>query len=131
MYESAVSIRYTDVSYDGAEEQNADSDKSLVSINEAKFNVQHVCLVLESIGVFSLVLKESFKPYLMKTLHRVMEKTGSGNYCVHLAGATALQNIRAAFNYDDVQQLIHDNSDYIAYYVNASIKKVRNFGFYQ
>lgn len=120
-----MSVRYTDVSYREDDDETVASDgRQLVSIKEAKFNVQHICLVLESIGVFALVLKESFRPFLMKTLHLVMEKTGSSNYCVHQAGANALNDMRKAFGCDGVEQLILQNSDYIAYYVNVSIRKV-------
>lgn len=118
-----MSIRYTDMQWNG-DVENKPADARL-NINEAKFNVQHICLVLESIGLFSVALRNAFQPFVLRSLHRILEKTGSNNYAIHLAGARALQDIRSALNCDTVAQLIHNNADYISYFVNLSLKKVR------
>lgn len=109
--------------WNGDAVDNSLTDAKL-NINEAKFNVQHICLVLETIGLFSATLKNVFQPFVLRTLHRILEKTGSNNYAIHLAGARALQDIRTALNCDSVAQLIHNNADYIAYFVNLSLKRV-------
>lgn len=98
--------------------------ESRININEAKFNVQHICLVLETIGLLSVALRNGFQPFVLRSMHRILEKTGSNNYAIHLAGARALQDIRLALNCDSVAQLIHDNADYISYFVKLSLKKV-------
>lgn len=103
---------------------DTDPADSRLNINEAKFNVQHICLVLETIGLFSVAMKNVFQPFVLRSLHRILEKTGSSNYAIHLAGARALQDIRSALNCDSVAQLIHNNADYISYFVNLSLKKV-------
>lgn len=47
-----------------------------ISIAEAKFNVQHICLVLETVGRLALDLRHGFSQFLMRTLHSILEKTG-------------------------------------------------------
>lgn len=119
-----MSIRYTDMQWNGDAVDGNSGDASRLNINEAKFNVQHICLVLETVGLFSVALKNAFQPFVLRSLHRILEKTGSTNYAIHLAGAKALLHIRSALNYDSVAELIHNNADYISYFVNLSLKKV-------
>lgn len=80
LYESAVSIRYTDVRYtDNGRYQN-----EVVTINDAKFNVLHICLLLETIGVYAMVLQKEFQPFVMKTLYRILDKTGKNSViCIY------------------------------------------------
>lgn len=75
LYESAVTIRYTDVRWTENESLNLPTD-DIITINDAKFNVLHMCLVLETIGKLALSLKLNFQPFLLRSLHRVLEKTG-------------------------------------------------------
>lgn len=117
-----------------------------ISIAEAKFNVQHICLVLETVGRLGQDLRHGIDPFIMRTLHGVLEKTGnilflflvlvtgtilkcvtwsgSNNFLIHTAGAFALKCLSDAEGYVDVAELIYENADYIAYYVNLSLKKV-------
>lgn len=50
-----------------------------ITINDAKFNVLHICLMLESVGLFSLELRKHFQSYLQRSLHRLLEKAGTYN----------------------------------------------------
>lgn len=144
LYESAVSIRYTDVRY----MENDRYGNKVITINDAKFNVLHICLLLETIGVYATALKEEFQPFVMQTLYRILDKTGkntfckfkkiiapdlklnadllsgSSNYVIHAAGLFALDNVCEALEYGSISDLIHYNSDYIAHYVNLSLKRV-------
>lgn len=41
-----------------------------------------------------------------------------------MAGLLALNNLKIGLNYESVSEMINDNSDYITYFVNLSLKKV-------
>lgn len=43
---------------------------------------------------------------------------------IHAAGMLTLDNIRRALNYNDIPDLIHNNSDYAAHCINVALKKV-------
>lgn len=44
------------------------------------FNVLHTCLILETVGRFAVVLQMDFQPFLFKSLHKILEKSGE-NHC--------------------------------------------------
>lgn len=46
---------------------------------------------------------------------------------IHTAGSIALNSLKLGLNYSSISQLIHENADYIAFYINGSLKKVQNF----
>lgn len=71
LYESAVSIRYTDLRV-----AEPIASEATISIAEAKYNVQHICLILETVGRLAQDLRHRFDPFMMRTLHNVLEKTG-------------------------------------------------------
>lgn len=74
LYESAISIRYTDVRWKG--DDNVEDRNDEITIGDAMFNVQHTCLILETVGHFATVLQTDFQPFLFKSLHRILEKSG-------------------------------------------------------
>ncbi|XP_037027040.1 TELO2-interacting protein 1 homolog [Bradysia coprophila] len=122
LYESAISIRYTDVRWKGDDSVEDSNDE--ITIADAMFNVQHTCLILETVGHFATVLQTDFQPFLFKSLHKILEKSGSSNHAIHMAGLSALNNVKVGLNYNSVSEMIDDNSDYITYFVNLSLKKV-------
>lgn len=121
LYESAISIRTTDVAMQANNNRSLSVD-SLITINDAKFNVLHMCLVLETVGLYAEMLKERFQKFLLKSLHRILEKAGSSHYMIHSAGFFALNRLTMSLNSNSIAELIHSNSDYISYYVNVSLK---------
>lgn len=81
LYESALSIRYTDICYNNNDENGKEmmvDDESVITISDAKFNVLYTCLLLESIGVYGMVLEKDFQPFVLKTLYQILDKTGTG-----------------------------------------------------
>lgn len=74
LYESAISIRYTDVRWKGDENVKHSDDE--ITISDAMCNVLHTCLVLETVGHFATILRNDFQPFLFRTLHKVLEKSG-------------------------------------------------------
>lgn len=49
---------------------------------------------------------------------------GSSNYMIHLAGVYALNQIKISQQLETISDLIHQNSDYLTYYINKSLKTV-------
>lgn len=41
-----------------------------------------------------------------------------------MAGLIALNNLKVGLNYSSVSEMVNDNSDYVTYFVNLSLKKV-------
>lgn len=60
------------------------------------------------------------------TILLVYFSPGSSNHAIHMAGLLTLNNLKVALNYKSVSEMIDDNSDYITYFVNLSLKKVRH-----
>ena len=77
LYESAISIRCTDVRYnDDKVTEQSQAEIDLITINDAKFNVLHICLVLETVGMLAETIKLDFRSFVLKSLSRVLEKAG-------------------------------------------------------
>lgn len=56
-----------------------ETDSDEITIADAMFNVLHTCLVLETVGHFASVLQKDFQPFLFKSLHKILEKSGEYN----------------------------------------------------
>lgn len=119
LYESAISIRVSEVKF---REDQADVEE-LLTINDVKFNVLHTCLILETIATYATYLGTDFQPYLLNTLHRLLEKSGSSHYMIHSAGAYALSKLKSALQLSSITELIYQNADYIIFHVNKSLRK--------
>ena len=76
-------------------------------------NIQLTCLLLEGIAIFSEVLKTNFNVLLIQALYPVLEKVGSTNASISQAALNTLINISRHCNYNDVEDLILVNSDYL------------------
>lgn len=73
VYQSSTKIRFTDVRVQIEEEEDFDS---LVTLNDAKFHVLHICLILETCGNLAKFFNQRKDFYLMKCFHKILEKTG-------------------------------------------------------
>lgn len=127
LYESAITIRYTDMRYrsddtDG-DAVHAAHNNTTLTIAEAHQNVQHICLTLETIGRLAVSLKQQFQPYLLRSLYRILVRTGSGNDQIHAAGRGALHDIAVAFGHATVAQLIGANFDYVLHSVTMALRR--------
>lgn len=64
----------TDIQWQSAEDDLPYSET--ITISDVKFNVLHMCLVLETIGLYAEYLGERYQPFLIKSMHRILEKSG-------------------------------------------------------
>lgn len=76
VYQSTTKIRFTDIKWRGESVEDESDYDSLVTLNDAKFHVLHICLVLETCGNLARFFKERKDFYLMKCFHKILEKAG-------------------------------------------------------
>lgn len=121
LYESATSIRMVDVKYD--EPSPSTTVDQRLNLQDVKFNVLHMCLILETVACYASHLGDRFQPFLLNSLHRILEKSGSSHYMIHSAGVYALTKLQSALNLNSISELIFQNADYITFHVNRSLRK--------
>lgn len=113
-------MRMSDIKWASESPENDDR----LTIGDVKFNVLHTCLILETVATYAFYLGSDFQPYLLNSLHRILEKSGSSNYMVHCAGIHALLTLKSALNISSISELIFQNADYIAFFINKSLRRV-------
>ncbi|KAK5650814.1 hypothetical protein RI129_001843 [Pyrocoelia pectoralis] len=90
---------------------------------QVQYNIIQICLQLEGIGKIAIKLNESFQLLLLPALAPVLERAGSTNSLIKLAGTMALTNISKACDYPTVSQLIQCNYDYLNFHISNKIRK--------
>lgn len=118
LYESAVEVRVRDVTLD-----DDSGESSGTNLKAIKYNVLCTCLVVELMGTAATVLGRKFQRFMLRTLHQILEKAGSSNFLIRTAGLHALELIASAMGFDEVSQLIDDNSDFILFNIQKLLKR--------
>ncbi|XP_060802163.1 TELO2-interacting protein 1 homolog [Amyelois transitella] len=126
LYEGAVEMRYTGVSYDTPRSQPARDPNSCATLKEAQNNVALTCLITEGVGIAARRLGQEFQPYLMKTLCPLLERAGSKYGMVYLAGLKAINDVAIAMSYGSVAHLIRQNADYFTSQISTKLKRAWN-----
>lgn len=116
LYESAVEIRIRDMALD-------DDRTNEFTLRTIKYNILSTCFVLELIATSAHVLEKRFQRFLLRILHKVLEKAGSGNFLISTAGLATLQSIATAMKLQDISQLIDSNSDFLLYNIQKLLKR--------
>lgn len=88
---------------------------------EVKDDVILICLQTEGVGRIALHLKQNFHQFLLRTLYVILERAGSSQPLIRLAGLQAIKNISLALGYENITELINANNDYFSFSV---IKKL-------
>lgn len=117
LYESAIEVRLRDVALD--DDCDKTNDTNLKAI---KYNILCTCLVVELMGTTSKILKMNFQRFMLRTLHRVLEKAGSSNFIIRSAGLYALEMISTAMGFQEVSQLIDENSNFLLFNIQKLLK---------
>lgn len=118
LYESAVEVRLRDIDLNDDSEAPAE-----VNLKTIKFNILSTCLVLELVGAAVIVIKNNFRKYLLRSLHRVLEKAGSSNFLIRTAGIYTLEKISSAMGYSGISQLIDEHSDFLLFNIQKLLKR--------
>lgn len=117
LYESAIEVRLRNVSL------KDDEDKVIeLNLKSIKYNILCTCFVLELVATTSKILQVRFQRFLLKILHRVLEKAGSSNFLVRSAGIYAIESISSALGHTEVSQLIDVNSDYLLFNIQKMLR---------
>lgn len=119
LYESAVEVRLRDITLD----DESDKFKQNFCLQTIKYNILCTCLVLELTGTAASLLQSNFQKFMLRTLHRVLEKAGSSNFIIRTAGLSALDSIAAATISKDVSQLIDNNADFLLFNIRKLLKR--------
>lgn len=119
VYDSALTIRLTDV------QPHTSSPEKSVTLKEIKKNILHMTLVIETIGCYAKRIKERHQFFLMKSLHRLMERLASPHYMIRSSSFNALERFKLAFELTSISDLIFSNADYISHSIHISLKKSR------
>lgn len=115
LYESAITISLSDI-------QNT-NENDVITIKDIKNNILHMCLTIETIGLYAKRLGERYQIYMLKSLHRLLEKSASVHYMIRISALVALNNVKEAFGLKSISELIFSNADYLTFSINISLKK--------
>lgn len=117
LYESAISMRISDIGHQAVEPCH-----ETITLNDVKFNVLHMCLVIETLGLCSLKLNTQFQPFLLHSLRCLLEKSATKHYMIQMSAVLALNNLKTAFDLSSIADLIAGNADYITFSINSAMK---------
>ena len=92
--------------------------------SELNSNIQLLCLLLEGIGVFAILLQEHFDSMLLHVLYPLMEKLGSRNATISQMAYWSLVTISRSCKYGTVEQLIGKNVDYLINSISLNLRHI-------
>lgn len=85
-------------------------------------NIWQICIQLEGIGHFAHALGKDFRLLLMSALYPVLEKAGDQTLLISQAATSAMMDICHACDYDSLQHLINQNSDYLVNGISLNLR---------
>lgn len=119
LYESSVEVRLKDIKLD-----DKDIEKK-AQLRHIKYNILCTCLVNELIGQAATVLKTEFQRYMLRVLHRILEKAGNLNFIIRTSSLFALESIKNAMGYNEMNQLIDGYADFLMFNIHKMLKRDR------
>lgn len=119
LYESAVEIKLRDVRLEDDESEL----KAKLNIKMIRYNILCTCFVTELIGCAALQLGKKFQPFILRSMHKILEKAGSSKYLIRSAGLYSINCITKAMGYKEVSELINEHSDFILFNIQNQLKR--------
>lgn len=119
LYESAVSVRWSDIRPYDFQRQKPDT----ITLKDVKNNILHICLVIETIRCYVRKMKPQYEVCLLKSLPQLIEKSSSAHYLIRVSALLALDSFKVAYKLNSTSDLIFDNADYVTQTINTSLKK--------
>lgn len=118
LYESAVEIKVRDIALDD------DGEKSYeTTLKTIKYNILSTCFVLELMATSAKIFKTKFQKFMLRLLFRILEKAGSVNFIISMAGLETLQAISIAMGFSEISELIDANSDFLLFNIQKLLKR--------
>lgn len=121
LYESAIEIRLRDLRL----EDNDEEVQSKINLKMVRYNILCTCFVTELIGCAALQLGKKFQKFILRSMHKILEKAGSSKFLIKSAGLHSINCITKAMGYKNVSELISEHSDFILFNIQNQLK--RNF----
>ncbi|XP_064639094.1 TELO2-interacting protein 1 homolog isoform X2 [Lineus longissimus] len=94
---------------------------TLLTINS---NIQQICLLVEGIANFAMVLGGSFSPLMMVVLYPLLEKRGDDTLAISRTALYTIQTICDKTGYSCISDMICSNIDYLMHTISL---KMRHF----
>lgn len=120
LYESATIITFSDIN---TASMNGTNNDDIITIKDIKNNILHMCLTIETVGMYAKRLGQRYQKYMLRSFHRLLEKSASVHYMIRIAALIALNNVKEAFGLNSISQLIFDNADYVSYWIDIYLKR--------
>eukprot|EP00062_Callorhinchus_milii_P002858 gi/632939507/ref/XP_007910321.1/ PREDICTED: TELO2-interacting protein 1 homolog [Callorhinchus milii] len=95
-----------------------------LTVQDMNSNIWQICIQLEGIGYFAHVLKTEFRLLLMITLYPVLEKAGDETLFISQTAARTLVELCQACDYESLQELINQNSDYLVNTISLNLRRL-------
>lgn len=119
LYESAIEVKLKDVKLD-----EDDEDEGIeLNLKTIRYNILCTCFVTELIGCGSLQLRSKFQPFILRSMHKILEKAGSSNFLIRNAGLYSIKCITKAMGHEEVHQLISEHSDFLLFNIQNQLKR--------
>ncbi|KAK3912901.1 TELO2-interacting protein 1-like protein [Frankliniella fusca] len=103
-----------------------DSSSSISTVSRIQQNIAIECLLTEGISccIYAMGEKEA-QTHLLHILYPLVEKAGSANSCISLAGRRALTRVALMCGYhSDIIALISGNMDYLSHSMSVRLKHI-------
>ncbi|KXJ77559.1 hypothetical protein RP20_CCG007224 [Aedes albopictus] len=96
-------------------------------ISDLKFNILHICLSLRLVSRFCRLFRDDFRWQLYDVLRHTLPLSGSNLNCVNEAAEMTLDVMATTLGFSSIQELIHQNLDYISQYITRCLKRPGTF----
>ncbi|XP_048353915.1 LOW QUALITY PROTEIN: TELO2-interacting protein 1 homolog, partial [Sphaerodactylus townsendi] len=94
------------------------------SLHSTSGHIWQVCIQLEGLGRFAVVLEKDFRQLLISVLYPVLEKAGDGVLLIRQAAMGAVADICQACGYDSPSDLICQNADYLVDRISLHLRRL-------
>ncbi|XP_035777881.1 TELO2-interacting protein 1 homolog [Anopheles albimanus] len=97
------------------------------NVVEQKYNTLHVCLVIRIISKVATAMADNFKWYLYDSLRIILISASSTLNCINETAEMALDTIAMAMGLSSIQELVHQNLDYISQHITRCLRRTEHF----
>ena len=103
------------------------SNAANMTLKAINSNVILVCLQIEAMAAFSLILLKDFRKTLSKTLYPLLEKVNDRNHLISNCALEALHVVALSCQYKNVSELITANADYLVSTISIYLRQLNLF----
>lgn len=119
LYESAVEVKLRDVRLEDEDEEI----KAKLNLKMIRYNILCTCFVVELIGCAAIKLGKKFQRFILRSMHKILEKAGSSKFLIKSSGLYSINCITRAMGFNDVYELIDEHSDFILFNIQNQLKR--------